>query len=559
MAQTFGQLKTTLRNLIWPGGEAVNLVAAHDKAFIDALMDIQKWVPCAQQDNTSLVPHCATFYRCGITILDAPRGYIKEVSVIDKINPDTGKEDATAEDDFCTAITYKQIDWCHVERYMQMSRSAGCCLPIPFFFGLSGCNKALYPIPTDAGLPLGLAPLPLGYHYPQTSTDRTWGRSESGVWALDRGKIWIAPWIQSTETVVIKWDGLKREWTDADPIDSDPDLDRALQEYVRKEHMDKFDKDEAEFARASGAYADALAKLIHECREETRIRGCEPSHARWSSPTLTNLYYNEAQSARADCTAPLHGDSVTVTIPAGTVASSVSVADANSKAQAQAQSQADAQLVCVEVQTFANDEQTAVVACQGEQGAPAPEGNPVTVTIPAGTIHSLVSKADANQQAAAQAQQQASTQLAGHCIYWNREQSVTLVCSTNGAISVTETVAAHTISSTVSQGAADAAALLQAQNDANDALTAVCPAQGTLFWNTSQSASYSNLCRTNLLSPPCGISVTITVAANSVSSLISVADANAIAQQAAQAFAFQQWGMLCRQGACGSFGFAFPP
>lgn len=550
MPKTWGQLKTTVRNDLWPGGEQINLVAAHDRYFVDAIMDIQKWVECAQQDNTNVVPQCSTYYRCGMTVLDAPRGRIKQVAIIDKINPETGEEDATAADDYCSEIVYSQIKFCYVEAYLQRSAHAGCCLPIPFFFGLYGCNKANYPIPTDEGLPAGLKPLPLGFHYPQTSTDRKYGRAHHGVWALDRGKIYIVPWIQSTETVIVKWDGLKREWGDSDLIESDPDLERAIGEYVRKEHMDKFDKEEGEFVRASTAYADALAKLIHECREETRVRGCEPSNARWSSPGGADLYYNEQQSATASCTPPSTGSPVTVTIPAGTVASNVSIADANAKAQTQAQSQAQAQLVCAgETTTYWNDAQTATAACQGEQGAPPPDGNPVVLTIPAHTISSTISTADANQKAAALAQSQAAAQLT--CTFWNSEQTYLAVCASDNSIKVQKTVSAHTYSSTVSQADADAQALADATNQANAALEPLCTG-ATVYWNTPQLVTVSKYINQGPGGkPPCLLTVTVDVPIHVVSSLVSQLDANQQAQAAGQLFATLQWNQLASTYTCG--------
>lgn len=84
MPLTFGQLKARIRATLWPQGEAANLVPAHDQSFLDALIDIQTWVPCEQQDNTSLFPQCATFYNCGLTTFDAPQGIIRKVSVMDK-------------------------------------------------------------------------------------------------------------------------------------------------------------------------------------------------------------------------------------------------------------------------------------------------------------------------------------------------------------------------------------------------------------------------------------------------------------------------------------------
>jgi len=93
---TFGQLKKDIRDQIFPDGESSNLVKSHDKSFIDAIIDIQKWVACAQQNNTSLFPQCSTFYKCGMTVIDsAPRGIIRSVSVIDK-NPISQSGSVTA-------------------------------------------------------------------------------------------------------------------------------------------------------------------------------------------------------------------------------------------------------------------------------------------------------------------------------------------------------------------------------------------------------------------------------------------------------------------------------
>lgn len=82
---TFGTFKSDIRKRLWPAGEPPQLVAAHDKAFVDALIDLQTVVECLQSDNTNIVPQCATFYDCQMTVFQAPRGNIKSVSVIDKI------------------------------------------------------------------------------------------------------------------------------------------------------------------------------------------------------------------------------------------------------------------------------------------------------------------------------------------------------------------------------------------------------------------------------------------------------------------------------------------
>lgn len=364
------------------------------------------------------------------------------------------------------------------------------------------CNKPLFP-PTDAGVPAGLPPLPFGFHYAQTSTDRVtadgthkW-RARAGMWAKDRGNIYVAPWIQSTETIIVVWDGIKRSWQDDEEIDDDPLLSQAIEEYVRWRHEDKYGHDAEEASRAGGAFALAKQALIHQCREETRARECEPSYARSSVTSLktSTLFYNEAQTATAACQDGSHP--VSVTIPAGAVTSTISVADANQKAKSQAQSQANAQLNCPSppAQTFKNTEQKFTANCASDGSHPPPDGAPVTVIVPAGTFTSDISQADADNQALAQAQFQAGNQIKGHCTWWNAEQTVTLTCPTDSNITASYTVPVHSISSTVNQDDADAKALAAANSQATTALNAVCLAAG-VFWNTPQSGQVRWTCPT---------------------------------------------------------------
>jgi len=555
MPFTWKDLKDAVRNELWPSGESPNLSAAHDKHFVDGMIDLQTFVDCLQQDNTSLFPQCSTFYNCGLTVIDvAPRGIIRRVSVIDKVNPDTHKEDATAADDWCSEIAYNEVDYCHVRSFLDQSTRRGCCMSIPLFFGLAGCTKARFPVPTDAGLPPGLPKLDLGYHYPQTSTDRVHGRAQHGIWAKQRGQIFIAPWIQSTETVVVVWDGIKRQFSDGDPVDDDPLLSEALREWVRWKHADIYDHDPAEAAAALAAYAGnpalgiigAREKLVHQCREETRVRNCEPSHAR--QVIVTNLFFNDQQSASAACPDGTTGSPVSVVIAAGTVSSAISKADANQRAKDEALSQAQAQLVCTpNVVTYTNDAQTATAQCQGGENYTA-EGTPVSSTVPAGTITSTVSKADANAQALAQAQAQANAQLV--CTYWNSAQSYQATCS-DASLGTNITVPAHTWSSTISGADANDKAIADAKAQSES----TCP---VVFKNTAQTATASVRCFNAITRQNCTVTVNTTVEANKVSSTVSQADANQKALSQAQLVAFATAESYCAQGICGTFNVKWP-
>ena len=100
MSLTFGQLKSSVRAIIFPSGEASSLIAAHNKAFVDALIDLQTFVECLQFDNVSIFPQCSTLYNCGITVFDAPRGAIKKVSTIEAPPPAPPSGDILLSDAF---------------------------------------------------------------------------------------------------------------------------------------------------------------------------------------------------------------------------------------------------------------------------------------------------------------------------------------------------------------------------------------------------------------------------------------------------------------------------
>jgi hypothetical protein len=406
-------------------------------------------------------------------------------------------------DEYCSEIEYRQTEPAYVQKYWSQARRDRHCPSIPFFFGLSSRLTGMNhypPVPTDADVPAGLAILPLGFHYPQTDTDKK-HRSLVGLWAIERQKIYIAPWINSSETVIVKWDGIKRSWADTDPIDDDPLLAEAVLAFVRQNHFTYWDRDYEAAAAAQAAYNEARAKLIHECREETRVRGDEPSLARATSINsgTGSLFYNTAQSATANCASGQTGNPVTVTIPAGTVASSTSQADANATALAQAQQQAQAKLDCQQpTVTYLNAAQSYTASCVGETGAPTPTGGtPVTVTIPAGQFTSTISQEDADDQAKAAAQSQAESQLTG-CIWQNSAQTYTAICPVNSSVTASSTTPAGTYSSTVSQADADAQALTAAKNAANAAIAAggLCVSGGgggaaVVYYNVAYTATYS--------------------------------------------------------------------
>ncbi len=560
---TFLELKTKLRLQCWPEGEAENLIVPHDSLFAEALYDVQRAVACYRYGNTDTYPHCSTYFNCGMTVLPKPQGRIGRVYVIDRLNQ-YGEEDADSDLSWCEKVDYQQVEWCYMERYIKLCERCSSSIAsveaiASQLFGIYR-YKTSYPAPDDAGME-SLPPLPQGFHYPQDSTDAE-GRSPSGVWAIYRGRIYIAPWIQSTETVVIEWDGIKRNWSDADQVDDDPKLHQYVRTHVLMQHEklygDPVKARDLEIQlrgtpRTTGTVGIEM-ELIDECNEENRVRDCMEAGAAGASGggaarglgaqanANTDLYYNERQQYTASCPTGQSGSAVTVVKEAGSVGSALSVADANARALQQASDEANGRLACEDVvTTYYNVSQQYTASCPGaddETGTPAATGAPVTATIAAGRYSSTVSQAAADEAAQAAAQALAESQIV--CTYRNAAQSYTASCPTDTTgTDVTVEVAAGTHTSTESQGVANELALAAAQADAESQL--VCSDVTYLVGNTPQNVSATVVCLSKNC-PTRNFTVSYTVPANTYTQLTTpdqAANTQLLLNQQAQAYGNQ--------------------
>jgi hypothetical protein len=264
MSYTFSELKTDCNAILWPEGTPENLTTAINSFYQEAMVDISRYVPCLQERNESVYEQCSTYFRCGTTWFDAPKGYITKVYV--------------TQGDDCQPVTYHQTTPSEITSW----------------------SRRLTEI-VDDPLNDGLLELKLGFKYPEQSTDSTVGRALTGLWALDaRGngaRIILAPWIQSDESIVVEWSGVKSYWGEDDPILDDDDsmlplVRKAARMYVRHSYEDAYVCDKVQTFACKQAYDDALAELIHECRERTRQRKADPN-------------YNETRSLYNTFTAPV--------------------------------------------------------------------------------------------------------------------------------------------------------------------------------------------------------------------------------------------------------------
>lgn len=236
--KTVLQLKTQVRGAIWASGEPENLVTAHDLHFQEAFGEIAKFVACEREDNVDVVRFCKTNYKMGMTVFAAPRGIITRIYTV-------------ANENFDDPVFIKPRKWPEPEQWAR--------------------NLFLFPMPALTTLPK----LPIGFQVADAENDSLYGRARTGVWAQYQHNIYIAPWIQSNELVVIEWKGIKKEWADVDLISPEIDYQKAVKLYVQFAH----ERDYGDLQRMgvfhnpaskTGLYDEALGDLMWECNERQK-------------------------------------------------------------------------------------------------------------------------------------------------------------------------------------------------------------------------------------------------------------------------------------------------
>lgn len=232
---TYLQLRQKLRGVLWPDGEAVSLRTAHDGFFKEAMMELQKWVECLRQHNVSTFDFSTTFWHDGKTVVNAPFGDIRKVYTV-------------ANDDFRDAVIYRSATIEEMECWARNLWSATA--------------------PTTAEG----EELELGYHPADLTSDSAVGRARVGIWTVYRNRLYVGPWIQSSEKIVVDWDGEKTDWADTDSINQTYwtfDVEAAISYYVGYKH-EIFYGDKAEAGKYDALFKEKLSDLIWKCREYTR-------------------------------------------------------------------------------------------------------------------------------------------------------------------------------------------------------------------------------------------------------------------------------------------------
>lgn len=233
--KTFATFLADVRAKAFPEGEAENLVTAHNTAAIDALIQLQTYVRCLQERHVDIHPQCSTYFRCGVTVIDAPDGEVSRVYTVH------GNK-------YCSRLHYLPVEFEELDGWSRR------------FFELVAA-------PENAGLPS----LKFSYKYPEATTDSDYGRALFGLWTIKDDKIFLAPWLQSTESMVVEWAGVKKAWGDNDPVLWTPDVERAVRLFLKKDRPEDFPDGLKMAKKWSEEYAEAMGDLCYRCDRKMRV------------------------------------------------------------------------------------------------------------------------------------------------------------------------------------------------------------------------------------------------------------------------------------------------
>lgn len=240
----------------FPLGAPENLTSWINTAIQSAVIEVQRSVTCLQQYHDDVYDSCKTFWQCGTTVITKPPGEIRKVYTV---------ETASGED-WCNPVVLNPVPISELRRWTSSWRTKW--------------SSDFYSAPASG------MNLPRGFDVPNTTSDAVSGRALSGLWAIDApaNRLIIAPWIQSTEKLVVEWSGIKRTWEDGDLVVEDADYIRLIRLWVELEYARRWMGSNIPIAQ--GVYAEALSDMITACE-----RSKHASSIRQSPEEAESVYW----------------------------------------------------------------------------------------------------------------------------------------------------------------------------------------------------------------------------------------------------------------------------
>lgn len=246
---TFELFVSDVSATIFPEEEAENLVANHRKYITDALIDLQQKVPCLRVQHRDRISVADTYTECQASVYSAPRGFISQIY-------------AVTQDNCCAKRHFIPVDWDEMEQILKDNQNCGALIePTYYYYDYVGEAYGYVDYPLYGCL----------YYGDSSGATDAAVRPTTSYVAMKNGLLYMFPWLQSNEVLVIEWDGIKRSWKDTDEVLFDREVQDAVEHFLDCKSSKREDCDYQKMAVARTDYEMLVAKLIWQCRKERRI------------------------------------------------------------------------------------------------------------------------------------------------------------------------------------------------------------------------------------------------------------------------------------------------
>lgn len=241
---------------VFPEGESPKHVASHTRSLREALYLMQDSVPCVLDRQMRVYPQSETFFKNNMSLINLPsevrRGTVKRVFTI-------------ANGDYQDFVDYRQRPKDVVENWAH--------------------NLVARPDPDTGSTQPSFM---YGVFYPSENWDGACGRARQGAYYKEDGQIFVVPFIQSYESLVVEYRGKKQNWSDTDLLDDEIwtfERVSTLVKYVTWQHEMSYGCDSEAARMAEYNFRESLSDRIHDCEQE---KNGDPEQVRYLDRPLSS-------------------------------------------------------------------------------------------------------------------------------------------------------------------------------------------------------------------------------------------------------------------------------
>lgn len=248
---SYSEFKTQVRAILFPEGEAENLQTTHDAYIQDALIKLQTFVPCLRSNNVNFYDKEDMREWCGLDFLHIPRGVVHAVYAF---NPTSRR---------CRKHYFSPKSVAYVDGWIAQQRCTTC--------GTTEDNPSLSPDCDE------ISDADTYCDSVDDSENDNCFKSTRKYYSLGPDmKLYLMPRLPCGYKIAVHWEGLKRSFSNNDPIPDDMDLVNAVVKYVMGQRALFLDHDvplyEHIMAPRTGEFSVAQADMIHRCTKERQVQ-----------------------------------------------------------------------------------------------------------------------------------------------------------------------------------------------------------------------------------------------------------------------------------------------